>query len=107
DWTKRSALTGFLTLSPAMKRIVPLRVVFASLKLNDATGRSLAAQSGFNLAMAQMGSGFRHVLLGDIGATNARCADLSDDVFGVVKNFSVADFPRFKDVVRAFFDDDQ
>jgi glucokinase len=42
------------------------------------------------------------VLLGDIGATNARFALLSNGVLGPVSNFTVADFPRFSDVVRVF-----
>jgi glucokinase len=44
----------------------------------------------------------KRVLLGDIGATNARFALLSNGVVGPVSNFAVADFPRFADVVRAF-----
>jgi glucokinase len=46
----------------------------------------------------------KHVLLGDIGATNARFALLSNDVLGPVRNFTVADFPEFGDVIRAFLD---
>ncbi|MBV9968362.1 MAG: glucokinase [Xanthobacteraceae bacterium] len=42
------------------------------------------------------------VLLGDIGATNARLALLWDGVLSPVTNFLVADFPRFADVIRAF-----
>jgi len=45
----------------------------------------------------------RHVLLGDIGATNARFAILSNGVLGTVKNFRVADFACFSDAVRAFY----
>jgi glucokinase len=45
----------------------------------------------------------KHVLLGDIGATNARFALLSNGILGPVKNFTVADFPEFGDAVRAFF----
>jgi glucokinase len=44
----------------------------------------------------------KHVLLGDIGATNARLALLSDGVLGPVDCFSVADFARFTDAVAAF-----
>jgi len=44
-----------------------------------------------------------HVLLGDIGATNARFALLSDGILGPIKYFTVAEFPRFPDVVDAFF----
>jgi glucokinase len=43
-----------------------------------------------------------HVLLGDIGATNARLALLSDGVLGPVASFTVADFARFADAVDAF-----
>jgi glucokinase len=48
----------------------------------------------------------KHVLLGDIGATNARFALLSNGILGPVRNFTVAGFPEFADVVRAFFDGD-
>ena len=54
-----------------------------------------------------MGCSHEHVLLGDIGATNARLALLSDGVLGPVKYFAVAEFPRFPDVVDAFFDGDR
>lgn len=52
-----------------------------------------------------MNSAFEHVLLGDIGATNARFALLSNGVLGAVRNFSVADFPCFVDVIRTFLGD--
>lgn len=45
-----------------------------------------------------------HLLLGDIGATNARFALLSDGVLGPISWFAVADFPRFADAVKAYFD---
>ncbi len=45
-----------------------------------------------------------HVLLGDIGATNARFALLADGGLGRVKIFNVADFARFDDVVAAFLE---
>jgi glucokinase len=48
-----------------------------------------------------------HVLLGDIGATNARFALLSDGVLGPIQYFTVAEFPRFPDVVDAFFKGDR
>jgi glucokinase len=48
----------------------------------------------------------QHVLLGDIGATNARFALLSNGILGPIRNFTVADFPEFADVVRAFLDGD-
>lgn len=48
-----------------------------------------------------------NVLLGDIGATNARFALLSNGVLGPIKYFAVAEFPRFPDVVDAFFDSDR
>jgi glucokinase len=44
----------------------------------------------------------QHILLGDIGATNARLALLSDGVLGPVACFTVADFVRFTDAVNAF-----
>ena len=53
-----------------------------------------------------MRSADEHVLLGDIGATNARLALFSDGVLGAIKYFSVAEFPRFSNVVGAFFDGD-
>jgi len=43
------------------------------------------------------------VLLGDIGASNARFAVLSKGVVGPIRYFSVADFPRFIDVIEAFW----
>ncbi|MCC6778877.1 MAG: glucokinase [Hyphomicrobiales bacterium] len=42
------------------------------------------------------------VLLGDIGATNARFALLTGGMVGPVRYFSVADFPQFTDVVATF-----
>ena len=54
-----------------------------------------------------MGCSHEDVLLGDIGATNARFALLSDGVLGPIKYFTVAEFPRFPDVVVAFFDGDR
>jgi glucokinase len=51
-----------------------------------------------------MDFGGKHVLLGDIGATNARFALLSNGVLGPISNFSVANFPRFTDVMGAFLD---
>jgi glucokinase len=48
-----------------------------------------------------------HVLLGDIGATNARFALLSNGVVGPIKRLSVADFPSFRDAVDAFLDADR
>ena len=49
-----------------------------------------------------MGLPPEHVLLGDIGATNARLALLSNGVLGPVENFTVAEFARFADVVDVF-----
>lgn len=43
-----------------------------------------------------------HVLLGDIGATNARFARLTDGVVGAVDSIAVSDHPRFADAVEAF-----
>ena len=43
-----------------------------------------------------------HVLLGDIGATNARFALLTDGVLGAVDSIAVADYPHFADAVEAF-----
>src|SRR5437899_818342 len=53
-----------------------------------------------------MGSSHEHVLLGDVGATNARFALLSNGVLGPIKYFTAAEFPRFTDVVNAFLDCD-
>ena len=53
-----------------------------------------------------MGFYHEHVLLGDIGATNARFALLSNGVLGPIKYFTVAEFPRFTDVLNAFLDGD-
>jgi glucokinase len=51
-----------------------------------------------------MGSSPEHMLLGDIGATNARLALLSNGVLGPVEWFTVADFARFADAVDAFLE---
>jgi glucokinase len=51
-----------------------------------------------------MGISSEIVLLGDIGATNARFAFLSKEALGPVRTFAVCDFPRFIDVVNAFFE---
>jgi glucokinase len=51
-----------------------------------------------------MGSSHEHLLLGDIGATNARLALLSNGVLGPISWFAVADFPRFTDAVDAFLE---
>lgn len=45
-----------------------------------------------------------HLLLGDIGATNARLALLSNGVLGPINWLAVAEFPRFTDAVDAFLD---
>jgi glucokinase len=42
------------------------------------------------------------ILLGDIGATNARLALLSDGVLGPINWFRVSEFPKFSDAVQAF-----
>ena len=47
----------------------------------------------------------RHVLLGDIGATNARFALLANGQLGPVKRLDVAEFPRFADAAAAFLKD--
>jgi glucokinase len=47
----------------------------------------------------------RQVLLGDIGATNARFAILADGVLGTVKSFDVAKLTQFTDAVAAFWKD--
>jgi glucokinase len=51
-----------------------------------------------------MGSSPGRMLLGDIGATNARLALLSDGVLGPVEWFAVAQFARFGDAVEAFLE---
>ena len=48
--------------------------------------------------------GAEHMLLGDIGATNARLALLSNGAVGPISWFDVAEFPRFADAVNAFLD---
>jgi glucokinase len=47
----------------------------------------------------------RHVLLGDIGATNARFALASKDVLGQVRTFEVAKYPQFEDALTLFLDE--
>src|ERR1700733_6037450 len=47
----------------------------------------------------------RHVLLGDIGATNARFALLANGALGPVKRFDVAEFARFVDAAATFLKD--
>lgn len=51
-----------------------------------------------------MASSHEHLLLGDIGATNARFALLSNRALGPINWFTVAEFPRFTDAVNAFLD---
>jgi glucokinase len=51
-----------------------------------------------------MGSSPEYALLGDIGATNARLALLSDGVLGPIERFTVAEFARFTDLVDAFLE---
>ena len=43
------------------------------------------------------------VLLGDIGATNARLGLVADSVLGPITNFEVARFARFPDLIAQFF----
>jgi glucokinase len=50
-----------------------------------------------------MDSSPEHVLLGDIGATNARFALLSNGILGSIEWFTVAEFAQFTDAVDAFF----
>ena len=47
----------------------------------------------------------KHVLLGDIGATNARFALASKDVLGQVRTFEVAKYPQFEDALTLFLDE--
>jgi glucokinase len=49
-----------------------------------------------------MGFSPQHMLLGDIGATNARLALLSDGAVGPIDWFTVTEFARFADAVEAF-----
>lgn len=44
----------------------------------------------------------KSVLLGDIGATNARFALASKDELGQVRSFEAAKFPQFMDALAAF-----
>jgi glucokinase len=47
----------------------------------------------------------RRILLGDIGATNARFAELIDGQLGSVTSFQVACFARFEDVLKTYLSD--
>ncbi|MGA9007726.1 MAG: glucokinase [Xanthobacteraceae bacterium] len=47
----------------------------------------------------------KHVLLGDIGATNARFALASKDVLGQIRTFEVAKYPQFEDALTIFLDE--
>jgi glucokinase len=47
----------------------------------------------------------KHVLLGDIGATNARFALASKDVLGQVTTFEVVKYPKFMDALTGFLDE--
>src|ERR1700739_3483023 len=47
----------------------------------------------------------RRILLGDIGATNARFAELTDGRLGHVTSFEVARFPKFEDALRTYLND--
>ncbi|HKA57960.1 MAG TPA: glucokinase [Gemmatimonadales bacterium] len=53
---------------------------------------------------ATMGSPPEYVLLGDIGATNARLALLSKGLLGSIEWFTVAEFARFADAIDAFLE---
>src|SRR5687768_14352696 len=80
------------------------------LSRNDPRVMSMAAVGSVLASHSQeslMGCSREQVLLGDIGATNARFALLSDGVLGPIKYFTVAEFPRFPDVVDAFFEGDR
>lgn len=45
------------------------------------------------------------MLLGDIGATNARFALASKDVLGQIRTFEVAKYPQFEDALTIFLDE--
>ena len=47
----------------------------------------------------------KSVLLGDIGATNARFTLASGDVLGQVRNFEVAQYPKLKDALSVFLEE--
>jgi glucokinase len=49
-----------------------------------------------------MSSSVEHILLGDIGATNARFALLSNGNLNAISSFEVAKFSQFKDVLANF-----
>jgi glucokinase len=51
-----------------------------------------------------VGPSHERILLGDIGATNARFALLTQGVLGPIEHLSVADFSRFADAISAFLD---
>src|SRR5262245_33062866 len=65
----------------------------------DASGRRAAGK--IPPYGATMGSSPEYVLLGDIGATNARLALLSKGLLGPIEWFTVAEFARFADAVDA------
>ncbi len=48
----------------------------------------------------------KHLLLADIGGSNARFAVLADDALGPVRSFDVRTFPTISDSVRHFLADD-
>jgi glucokinase len=60
--------------------------------------RNLAAQGEDSITT-------KHVLLGDIGATNARFALLTNGALGPVTSFDVAGFTRFADAAAIFLKD--
>lgn len=49
-----------------------------------------------------MAPSLEHVLLGDIGATNARFALLTNGALGPIESIAVADYPHFTDAIEAF-----
>jgi glucokinase len=65
--------------------------------------RSAVKDAPAKLAAKQEGSiSTKHVLLGDIGATNARLALLTNGVLSPIKSFDVASFARFADAAAIF-----
>src|SRR5262245_37507309 len=97
-------------------RLVGSRCTFDFIylrELHSFPSRSLPAISGPASALhhqeippygATMGSSPEYVLLGDIGATNARLALLSKGLLGPIEWFTVAEFARFADAVDAFLE---
>lgn len=67
----------------------------------------LISKSADGIRKDPMAASPEHVLLGDIGATNARFALLTDGALGLIESIAVADYPRFTDAIEAFLTRDR